>query len=387
MERIDGKSPAGIRTQRSCRTAAAFTLIEVLVVIAVIALLAAILLPTLDLAFEHAYATMCRRNLKCLAQAMHGNNPESGLTVPSPAQGAWIGAAVEYGSEDILICKKDDERERCEVDLSKVHIVQYNHNHQWEAVSVQVLLDWMNGETVAVDPGAQIWVMSGRASSCGIHSFNTLWEDIPSRRPNLCARWLPDPATLKDNQYIMLVYDDCGIKLTIEDRVLIESIDGEKDGVHRPNSSSYYCNSSHYLVQGDITLMDDSKSDPEEGMPGVKQLMHLTGANYVNIVDPPVMLGGGKTSYGMNGLIEPRKFGMQQLMLMDANRPELEVGRPNWQKHIKARHLGRVNVVDVSGCVRIMSPGELQYEYLLLEDQGSQSTSLWNRHACPGLRD
>ena len=88
-------------------------------------------------------------------------------------------------------------------------------------------------------------------------------------------------------------------------------------------------------------------------------------------------------SYGINSLIEQKRFGPQQLMLMDANRVVLPVGDPDWMTHIQERHLGKVNVVTVDGCVRSMTKAQMQDEYLLYEEHGLSSRSLWAEHACP----
>src|SRR5947207_6659515 len=81
---------------RRCRCAPAFTLIEVLVVIGIIALLLAILLPTMERVRHRAYIANCASNLRQIGQCMssysnehHGQLPR---TIYSP------GAPVQYGT-------------------------------------------------------------------------------------------------------------------------------------------------------------------------------------------------------------------------------------------------------------------------------------------------
>jgi prepilin-type N-terminal cleavage/methylation domain-containing protein len=84
-----------IRTLRRQCLVRAFTLIEILVVVAIIALLVAVLLPALRLAREQAKRIACESNVRQLAQAWHLYLTDSKERFPRRA----VNANVNYGGQ------------------------------------------------------------------------------------------------------------------------------------------------------------------------------------------------------------------------------------------------------------------------------------------------
>ena len=84
----------------------AFTLIELLTVIAVIAILAAILLPTFAAAKRRAQETQCKNNLKQLATAAYMYVSQDGPIGYPSLHSVWLPAVMENLSwkKDVLLC-------------------------------------------------------------------------------------------------------------------------------------------------------------------------------------------------------------------------------------------------------------------------------------------
>jgi len=79
------------------RARRAFTLVELLVVIAIIAILAALLLPVLSMAKEKSYRAQCVNNFKQLAVAIQLYADDHGDQLPGPV---WQGFYENYDNQD-----------------------------------------------------------------------------------------------------------------------------------------------------------------------------------------------------------------------------------------------------------------------------------------------
>ena len=335
------------------RAARAFTLVELMVIMAVLGILMMILVPSLDQAVEIAYSTMCKSNLKGLGQAMHGNSVNAPLTVPSGAN--WTGQAVQYGSKELLICKKDDEEHRVGMDsLEEYYLLQKTHTGTWTVTSV----------------AAALGLAGGILEDWQIHLDHELPREPPAHTGGHPC-WCKIPPHRAENQQLLSICSEAHILITLETSyVTLESWHGCTVG---PRTAS-----DHWLMRGPGTEGDASLQVDEV-------IMQLGGRTFDAEPSPRLkhIINAEEASYGINSVIEPKRFGPGQIMLMDANSVEICVGEGDWLEYIKPRHLGKVNYVDVGGSVHSTTVTDLYDEYLLYEKEGPFSRSLWNHKASP----
>src|SRR5580700_8945066 len=91
-----------LRKGRICRrTTYAFTMIELIVVIAIIALLAALLLPAVQSARESARATQCFNNLRQLGVALHNYHDAHACLPPAVIWNGGPGEPLGGGSTQL----------------------------------------------------------------------------------------------------------------------------------------------------------------------------------------------------------------------------------------------------------------------------------------------
>ncbi|MBX3439927.1 MAG: DUF1559 domain-containing protein, partial [Planctomycetaceae bacterium] len=139
VERTRGRfSAGGIERTRTVARRFGFTLVELLVAIAIIAVLLALLLPAVQHAREAARQTQCRNNLKQLGLALHNYHQALGVLPPSNTndveQGGWLTNPLNrhiHSWSSLLLPQLDDGNLYNTIDYN----VSALHPHNREAAS------------------------------------------------------------------------------------------------------------------------------------------------------------------------------------------------------------------------------------------------------------
>ncbi len=301
-----------------------FTLVELLVVIAILALLLAILVPSIVNARELAFSTVCKANAHFLAQALKGTGLEA-LNANT-----WTGTVGQAGAGGSMICPKHDP-DTGPPDLSNVFILQYPG---WFFSNVQDLLE---GKSV---PDKQVVLNPPGTVGDG-------WDP-------------PDPGP---DQALICVDDDAAFTITFTPPGTLTPL-----WVTASRSGS-----DHWVVRGDGSAAWQSETvnviESEPGFGGRPEcvLVRLTGKQYGVVVEPPVTLGGPASSYGMNDRVDRAYHPPGRVMLVEYDKTIAWWGgsgnyRDELEKWLAPRHLGMANIAYVDGSVSEMSPDQIRDE-------------------------
>lgn len=327
---MPGQTPTAARR----RIILAFTITELLVIVVVSALLAAVLLPSFTQGVSLANKLMCQRNLRTLTDAMHIGEGED---ISVPAAAAWVSWTMAKASAGAHFCREDTEDANSQSSpsgLEGVYIRQLGHGR----VDCSFITDILAGKPV---PDPQIMLNPARTPHQSDH----------------CFCWIPER---KSNQALVTIDDDGACLITFGDVITTESLDPEGD---------MHCGSDHWLARGDGNPWQDDE-----------ELMQLTGENYQNKIDsrsPVKLLGTGsrRTSYGMNNRVEPRKWRPQQWILVDARKAIIDLrglGTMDFLDEVAVpRHMGKANVAAADSSVRAVT-------LMHLVEELDKSDSLWN---------
>ncbi len=275
----------------------AFTLVELLVVVAIIALLVAVIFPGLGRAREHAYAAICKSNLHQLHEALQVAGSESdSLYVPAPE--VWVGTVRQRRAGSVLRCPKDEFLDEG-ADLADMVAVQYHYKEEYHHGS----------------PQEQSWEYPMEDMLAGVAMFQLTVTEIS-----------PDVKQFNWAGHSIL-------QVTMGSEIELRSLMG-------PGRAS--CISEmHIYYRGEL-------------------VMRLTGQYYEKI-DPPFYLTGEKVSYAINARVGVLPARPDQMFLVEYEKTIARQADDLNRWLGKGRHFGnQVNIICVDGRCRTVEDWELE---------------------------
>jgi len=304
-----------------------FTLIEMLAVIAIIALLVSLLLPSLSHSRETARMTECANNLHQVHLAMYNSRLEAAADqrhTELPTAADWIARVIDQGVQPSLICPSDKDTA-----LSGPGSLQgYSIVQDGDFDTVTHLTDILESGSTG-DPQVS-WkyqdsenltkYVTGDYGGASSPNYLTTWV-----LPALGISSLDD---LPDNKAF----------IAVEWSGLLSIEFGENKTVITPHEKSGRVTGSNQWIEYYGT-----------------KVMQLGGKNYTGLEDPPITLPGGKpSSYGMNNQVDPRQPRDGQLMHVEYEKTRVDVdGAGNddddFDAEFAPRHNGVANVLYVDG--------------------------------------
>ena len=200
-----------------------FTLVEILVVLGIISLLAALLMPVLGSAREKSRAAMCLSNLHQLyeAGAMYASDYDqllppfqngigvgfgfgSGQRVPStpiPERGEQLVEALKpyTKSSEIWFCPTDR--------FAHTNSEVGNIKHKYASYRCNLLMGKIpiTGVPTTIDGPKELEVLAGRSSTNIVYMYDNLWPDTPV--PSNPSYHTEEPAYSHNSNFNFIFFD------------------------------------------------------------------------------------------------------------------------------------------------------------------------------------
>ena len=319
-----------------------FTLVELLVVIAVIALLVMLLIPTFTNVQEYTRATACKKNLKEMAD---GINSAPGRRPYAPK---WRRFLLERGLGGVLTCPSDADVDAAAEpedfpDLEDIYLVQKQGN-EVRFSNIKVILD-----------------------------TGTSPEDNQVKR-----RESAHGITAVEGETLILVGSECAMmRVTYGTVTKFESM---------IIPATHGCASIHWLcvddgspgwrtrVEAGLQGANSSEEASPAPDPNIFVMRFQSGPRYTRKWDD-YTVGFQHASYAMSDAVANVGPRSGQLMLVEYSKDVAKVlktgyrtdefGSSNADKKgfLRTRHFGMANFVTTDGSVRSMTREQLQYEY------------------------
>jgi len=334
-----------IEKRRSPRVG--FTIIELLVVVAIIALLAVILSPSLTSVMELARKSVCASNLHECSDMLRLNTTGREQQAV-PFAGEWFTYVIKHGGVDALHCPSDDTDPSFEetTALADTYAVQNARDFTNIQDAINTGSSREDGQVLVNPPGI-----------AGDHGWNP-----------------PDPGS---NQVLFCIDDDAAF--------FVDTAEISITPIWVPGDGSN-CGSEHWIVvddgspnwRSDIeaflrSVTNTSTPGPESGDPRV--VMRLTGRRYDDKLEDTYVVGRQVASYGMSTAVNSQAPTPGQLMLVEYATSVVRASGSyvNIEESLRPRHSGQANYATTDGSVDSMTQEELEWEF-----DSTQTRGIWN---------
>jgi len=318
-----------------------FTLVELLVVIALIALLAMLMIPTFLDTREHTRAAVCKNNLNEMAKGI--------ITAPDrrPYPGEWRSFLRKRGVGSVLFCPSDPDKDKIDdtedtPDLDNLYLVQ-KQGGDVRFSNVQTIIatgtSYEDGQVKRVD---------------NAHGIST-----------------------GEGQTLIQIGGECAlIRVTYGSRVKFESI------IIPTNSTGH--NSIHWLCVDNGQV--DWEAQVEAGLSGASSsgeatpdpnifLMRFQGGHKYTKKWPDIEVGARLSSYAMSDAVDNLSPRAGQLMLVEYSKDVAKVIKQGYSTDefgssnedekgfLRTRHFGLANYATTDGNVQSKTREQLQFEH------------------------
>lgn len=310
-----------------------FTLVELLVVLAVIALLAVLMVPTFSGVYHVAHTTTCGNNLRRIGEGVrsfYSSDPGGREVMLSPI--VWQAQLSKYlGGGEVFICPEDQSESQVQRNLPLAEQVGF---HSYSGSSDYIAYFDDSSPWVAKLSDQQ-WQAAGIRD---LKLYNVPPYD-PGSDPSVYWYIFEDWHDPNRSDYDY----DISVRVT-------ENGDGTATLMLKQHGTGY----NHDLID----LTDNNKV--------IMRKSQMTGTGSA---EHKVVIGGsGVTSYGMNGEIARVSNDVEKIMALDypwtVARSTHDWSMDKFASDIPgipifARHHGKINVLFTGGSVRLKRPDEV----------------------------
>jgi len=325
------------------------TLVELLVVVSIIVLLAAMLVPYMHALRERVYSAICQNNLSQLGVAIHAQGTRNAAALPAGA--GWIAAAGASNAQDSLKCPKGYYRGGGTGPLAtEDHVVQVPPppSVEFDALEDATLIRVFTERTDYVLPTDVIVDISEPGRYDGSGDYTATTGAIRAGTIVNCHYVHYDPVgrTHATTSGALAVASDILGLIVVTERLHASDDALALPGTNYPNGHR----ARGFEAGSDVVVLAEGRRQVQ---------IERFRASYPGDVFRIITAPEGEASYGMNGRIRPKRYRLKQLMLVEYDKPVIDVANDDPARWLMPRHLGRANALFVDGTVRALYPDRL----------------------------